>query len=274
MKKSLQKLTRTGGFSFLEVMIALVLTGIVTAAIFQTYIVQHENYMAQDDITNVQQNCRSSLAEISRHLRMAGYGLPAGVDLVEPSNSNPDTITITYRTDNCQLSLGSDMASASAAMAVDSTLSDLSCFEDGEWAYIYHPDSGGGEWFQISTVDTAGLIVTADDVLSRAYWAGSIVISMNQIKFYIDHSTDQDNPRLMMQLRGGQPQVYAENIADLQFRYRMSTGSVLDQPGLIDQITEVLISVTGQSSSTVEDVRGERRTREFSTSVSLRNNNI
>ncbi len=271
MKSFRTRLANERGFSFLEVMIALVLTGIVTAAVFQTYVVQHENYMAQDDVVNVQQNTRAAIAEMTRHLRMAGYDLPAGVDGLEPHNGNPDSVTITYRTDDCQVSLRANMASASADIVGDST-DEIGCFQEGEWAYIYHPDSGGGEWFQVLSLDTVNNEITPVDDLSRAYWDGSIVVTMNQITFYVDNTTDADNPSLMMQLRGGQPQIYAENISDLQLRYRLGTGVTLDEPVLVDQVTEVLISVTGQSSEMVEDVFGHRRERTFETSVYLRNN--
>lgn len=273
MKSLRTHLANERGFSFLEVMIALVLTAIVTTAIFQTYIVQHENYMTQDDIVNVQQNARSSLTELTRHLRMAGYDLPAGVDGIVPHNGNPDSITITYRTDDCQVSLNANMASASADIVGDSTTT-IGCFNEGEWAYIYHPDSGGGEWFQVLSIDTVNNEITPADNLTRAYWDGSIVVTMNQITFFVDETTDADNPRLMMQLRGGQPQIYAENISDLQFRYRLGTGVILDTPPLVDQVTEVLVSVTGQSSDQVEDLIGHRRERTFETSVFLRNNTI
>ncbi len=63
------------GFSLVEVMIALLLSAVVTTAAFKAYVDQHKNYLIQDDITNIQQNARASLDELSRQIRMAG--LPA-----------------------------------------------------------------------------------------------------------------------------------------------------------------------------------------------------
>jgi prepilin-type N-terminal cleavage/methylation domain-containing protein len=41
-------ISRNHGITMIEVLIALVLTGLVTAAIMNTYVTQHENYLVQD----------------------------------------------------------------------------------------------------------------------------------------------------------------------------------------------------------------------------------
>jgi prepilin-type N-terminal cleavage/methylation domain-containing protein len=255
------------GVSLLEVLIALAIMGVVTAAVMQAYVTQHENYMVQEDITDIQQNARASVDELVRNVRMAGHDIPPTLLAIAPSNTNPDTITITYTSSSCETFLRSTMASMSEALKCSL---DVACFNDLEWCYIYDPDSGGGEWFQVSKVDAANRQLDhISTPLSTLYGAGSVVKPINQIKYYIDTS-NSDHPQLMMQRRGSSPQVYAEDISDLQFQYRMKNGTIIDEPVLVDNIREVLIAVRGRSHD-VDIERDERRVREFVTSVSLRN---
>jgi len=261
------------GTTFLEVMIALAIMGVVTTAIFNLYITQHKNYMIQDDITNIQQNTRASIDELSRHIRMAGYGLPLGLPALVAANTNPDTITITYLSNGCDTYLSAPMPQPSAELKCGT---DISCFYDGQWVFIYDPDSAAGEWFEITEVQGAAYHLQHNTmVLSRAYDANALVLAMSQIKFFIDATTDPDHPNLMLQLPGQPPQVYAEDVTDLQFRYRMKNGVVLDEPIVVSDVREVLISVAGRSHTPdielAEDPEDQYRQRTFSTSVYLRN---
>ncbi len=64
---------RQTGFSILELMIALLITGIIATAAFQFYITMNQNVITQQEISEMQQICRCSLQEISKTVRMAGY---------------------------------------------------------------------------------------------------------------------------------------------------------------------------------------------------------
>ncbi len=268
MKKLFRKLKCNRGFSFLEVLIALGMMGIVTTAVFKIYINQHKNYLIQDDVTNIQQNARASIDEIARNVRMAGYDLPDGLDAITASNTNPDTITLNYRIDNCDTYLSSPMPQPSAELKC---ATDVSCFTEGDYVYIYEPDSGGGEWFEITAVQEAALHIQHNTMsLSKTYGADALVLSMHQAKFYLDMTTDPDHPTLMVKFQGEDAQIYAENIDDLQFQYVMKNGATLDVPTLVDNIREILITVRGRSD--IPDVDSqEYRNRTFSTSVNVRN---
>ena len=271
MKSVMRKLRRQKGTSLLEVLIALAITGVVTLAVFKAYVVQHRHYIVQEDVTDIQQNARAAIEEMTKHVRMAGYDLPMGLTAIEPSNTNPDTITLTYHTDACDTYLSAPMPLPSAELKCGT---DISCFYDGQWVYIYEAAVGIGEWFVISHVQAAAFHLQHNTmVLSRVYGADSDVLAMVQVKFFIDTS-DAYHPNLMVQYVGHNPQVYAMNIADLQFQYEMKNGSILDEPVLAGDIREVLISITGRSNSPdpeAPDTADVYRYRDFATSVSLRN---
>jgi hypothetical protein len=271
MLRQIRKFGSAGGFSLAEVLIALILTGVVTTALFGTYINQHKSYIVQDDITTIQQSARTSIDELTRQIRLAGYELPYGLDFMSAANTNPDTITITYKNGSCDTYLASAMPQPSAELKC---ASDVSCFQDDQWVYIFEPDSGGGEFFQITNVQQGSNHIQHNTMsLSKKYGADAILLSVVRIQFYIDHTTNPDHPNLMVKLFGQQPQVYAENISDLQFRYQLKDGSTVDVPTEASDIRQVLIAVTGRSNAPEVDKQGTSnyRSRTYSSAVSLRN---
>lgn len=90
------------GFSLIELMIALALSGIIIGAIYNLYLKQSKSYVIQDQVAEMQQNGRVAIDMIVRDIRMAGFrGNPpnAGVTTpISPTNSStaPDSITIQY----------------------------------------------------------------------------------------------------------------------------------------------------------------------------------
>jgi hypothetical protein len=270
MKRMLKKLQEHRGISLVEMLIALGLTGIVTASVLKAYITQHKNYMIQDDITTIQQNVRASVDELSRQLRMAGYALPLGLPSLEAGNTDPDTVTITYHDDGCDTYLAAAMPLPSAELKCGT---DISCFHDGQWVFIFEPDSGGGEFFEITHVQADAFHLQHNTMtLSRAYGADAVVLSLLRVQYYVDN-TDTTHPNMMMKLPGKPAQVFAENISDLQFQYKLVDGTIVDVPVAIEDVREVIITVTGRSNMADPDrAEGENyRYRTYTTSVALRN---
>jgi hypothetical protein len=259
------------GVSFIEIMVALALTGIITTAVLRLYVTQHRNYMVQDDITDIQQNVRSSIDEITRNLRMAGYEIPEAMKAIEASNTNPDTITITFHDDGCDTYLSAAMPQPSAELKCGT---ELECFYSGQWVYIYEADSAIGEWFMISHVQNdAKHLQHRTMQLTRKYGANALIFGIVRVKYFIDNTTDPEHPRLMRQLFGQTPQVFAENISDLQFKYVSKSGKIEDEPSLLDNLREVQVSVAGHSNSPEYDDLGQEtiRNRSFQTSIFMRN---
>lgn len=265
------KIRSQAGTSFLEVMIALAIMGVVTTGIFELYISQHKHYVVQDDITTIQQNVRASVDEITRHARMAGFDLPLNLDPIQAYNTDPDTIVLVYQTNDCETKLSAPMPQPSAELKC---ADDVSCFSDGDWAYIFEPDSGGGEFFEITHVQVGSKHIQHNTMpLSKVYSADAQVLMLTFVKFFVDTLSDPETPCLMMEMPGTGPQVFAENISDLQFRYRMKNGALFDVPPSIDDVREILIQVTGHSGRADYDIpSGDTlRYRTFNTSVFLRN---
>ena len=101
MKRLSGKTVSNRGISLLEALIALFLTGIVMTIVFSLYVSQHKNWNTQGEITEMQQNARASIDELTRQIRMAGHQLPLGIDGIRAYNTNPDTIIVSYSDDGC-----------------------------------------------------------------------------------------------------------------------------------------------------------------------------
>ena len=259
------------GFTFIEMIVALGVVGVVLVATFRLYIVQHSGFIIQEERTNLQQNARASIDALTRHIRMAGYDLPGGLDAIEAYDTNPDTIIVCYTSIDCQTFLSAPMPGPSSVLICGS---DVSCFQLGQWVYITDPAGGNGEWMQISEVQVGTHQLRYSQMgLSKAYGADALVTVANRIKFFVDDTTDPEHPSLMLQLHGYPAQVFAEEINDLQFRYQMKTGDVEDEPILVQNIREVLIEITGQSHLLMEvgQDNGSLHEQSYSTSVYLRN---
>jgi Tfp pilus assembly protein PilV len=272
MRKSKVKLPGASGFSIIEVLVALLLTGIVTTAAFKAYVTQHKNYLVQDDVTDIQQSARAAIGELTKQIRMAGYQLPYGLPAIIPGNTNPDTITVTYHRDGCDTWLSAAMTSTTQSLTCGAS---VACFTVGQWVYIFEPDSAKGEWFQISGVNSGAGTLQHASAFSRKYGLKSTVLSMTRVQFYVN-TADADHPKLMMKAIGQAEQVYAEDISDLQFQYRLTNGSTVDTPSQIEDVREVLISVTGRSAHKDPDrpTGDQYRYRTYTSSVSLRNLNV
>jgi len=74
MKTSYQKLQT--GFTLVELMIAVAISGIIMTAVYQMFIGQRKAYSLQNEIAEMQQNVRASEHMMTREIRMAGYKVP------------------------------------------------------------------------------------------------------------------------------------------------------------------------------------------------------
>jgi len=70
------------GFTLIEIMVSLALTGIISTVIFGTAVVQQRSFETQLTFTEAHQNARAAIDVIRSQLRNAGWGFAAGANLV------------------------------------------------------------------------------------------------------------------------------------------------------------------------------------------------
>jgi type IV pilus assembly protein PilW len=71
MRKGRQQASE--GFTLVEVLIAMLIGGVVLAAVMVSFQSQHKVYLAQDEVVTMHQNARVALDMLVRDIRMAGY---------------------------------------------------------------------------------------------------------------------------------------------------------------------------------------------------------
>jgi type IV pilus assembly protein PilW len=88
------------GFSLVELLIAIAISGIVLGAVSTLFIMQNKSYSVQEQVTEMQQNARAAMDIMTREIRMAGY---------DPSSSaNASIVTATSGSINFTQDLDGD----------------------------------------------------------------------------------------------------------------------------------------------------------------------
>jgi len=82
------------GFTLVEVLVAMLLAGIVLSSIYAAFQAQHNSYLAQEQVSEMQQNVRIGIDMLAQDIRMAGYN-PAGsaeAGFVDNDNFNSESV--------------------------------------------------------------------------------------------------------------------------------------------------------------------------------------
>jgi hypothetical protein len=94
---------------------------------------------------------------------------------------------------------------------------------------------------------------------------------MELYKYYIDNTTDSLHPKLMVVHSEPTPQVFAENIEDLQFYYSLANGVFTDTPPIGTIVREVNITLKARTDKKDLQFPGEYRRRILISNVKVRN---
>ena len=256
------------GFTLIELLIGVLMASIVTYAAMSLYITQHKQMIVQDEIADMQANTRAAAEVIANAVKKAGMNAPRS-GAIGTADTNPDSITVMYDSgelDNVQIEV--TMPTTSAELRCDGH--DLSGVSENDWIYLYDPYTDAGEFLQVTHVQYSDHLQHNTMPTTRLYPAGSKVVKMNQVKFYVDQS-NPDHPTLMIETINTAPQPFAENIIDLNFRYFLATGAVVTQTNTPELIRMVEIDVVGRTHDPDDEFFTAYRTRNFNLRVKVRN---
>lgn len=259
------------GFTIIELLIALAIAAIITGAAMSLYITENKQLMVQNSVSDTQSSLRAASSELASQIRLAGYNIPDVAMAIKASNTNPDSITIGINSGMpCgPVTLSAAMPQPSAELKV---AGDISCINDGDTLYIYDPTTKFGENFICTNVQRAAMHLQHNTTdLHESYQSGSLILKQfHTIKYYIDRST-ASHPNFMKSIDGGAASVYAENITNLNLRYVLSSGAIVDVPAMNNMVREVIISVDARTDASDNEFQTSYRTRSVTTKVKVRN---
>lgn len=86
-----------GGFSLIELLIAIAISGIVLGAVSSLFIMQNKSYSIQEQVAEMQQNARAAMDIMTREIRMAGYD-PTGLANASIVSATSNSINLTQDT--------------------------------------------------------------------------------------------------------------------------------------------------------------------------------
>ena len=235
------------GFTLIEMMSAFVILIIAMTAAYATFEFQHASFTVQNRVAETQQNLRSAMEMLSRDIMLAGYGIPAAVNLpagllpsgdntirtIDPRNSTTtaDQIVLLYTYDmDANLpptTLSANMGAYNNTISVTST----NGFANGD--YIIVTNGTSADLFQITAAitdnttlphNTSGVNALASHAAFPGYTVGATVSKARFVRYFID-TTDPAHPTLMLDkmVAGVQPQPLADDIEDMQFQYGLDT---------------------------------------------------
>ena len=90
----LRRLKDQKGMTLVELIIAGLLTLVVGGAALEFYVSQHNQWLAQTDVSDMQQNLRVLLDELTTNIRSAGYGIMTSHPRIQLTSN---TLTIYYK---------------------------------------------------------------------------------------------------------------------------------------------------------------------------------
>ncbi len=268
-----------GGFTIVEVLLATFLTSIIGIAALNFYAAEHNSLITQQNVSDMQQNLRASIDEVTRHLRNAGANLPDGIQALEMSDTNPDTLTVRYAPFGGALSVGDHTQKKQAAPIHVAKGSDLSMFEVGMKVQLWHVGSSTPEWFTITKISTNNGVGWEEihhqgQAFLEDPQVGDKILILNELKYFINNA-DTANPLFMQQRNGATPEVYADNISDFQMSFLRT---LLDTVTTLTPADTAIIGFVSMSAHTAQidhdmkDLGNDgRRHRSLNSEVTIRN---
>ncbi len=212
-----------GGFTLIEMMIAVAVAAGISAATFSVYRVQQRSYLMQEQIVDLQQNVRAFLFFIEKDLRMAGYD-PRKTSCAGFLIANPYEVVFTA-------DLGRPKGSSGAG--VDCKLTGCDNMPDGE--IIGSPCTN----CVVETIRYALKSTTAAPVSASGTNTGQVTVAGKTTSVHKTFNgttgTDPNNPA----------QDVVENVEALEFLYNLSNGTAVTVAAGTDlaRIRSVTVSV-------------------------------
>ncbi len=244
------------GFSMIELLVVLVLSSILMAAFYRAFIGQQRSSALQDQVVEMRQNIRAGLDRMTREIRMAGYGggileafgnVNSFTNIITPVNGpNHDSVTILMADEVVKLSQNAVTGSNQLVLNVSNGNELL---DTSKRKYLCL--NGQNNYF-VNTV--TGNTVTLATPLLEDHLINESVALVKAITYKILPGTTN---LVRDENAGAGPQMLAEGVEDLQLRYTVAHGSLVDAPGTPSEIRAVDVTVIARTETTDPQYAGD-----------------
>jgi len=252
------------GLTLVELLIALVLSSILIAALYRVFISQQRIYMVQDQVADIQQNVRIAIGQMTKEIRMAGYG---GNILDIFDNINGFSNIVTPANNSITILLADQVGVLKQnAMKGNNQLkvTNASIFNTDKKKYMC---LNGLNNYLIQGVITDTITLTAS--LAEDHIINEPVYLVKAITYSLGLSGGKIALR-RNENTGGGAQPLAENMESLQFTYFDSDGNMTANP---PDIRMIGVKVTVKTNMPDPDYKGKDgyRRRILSSNIKVRN---
>jgi prepilin-type N-terminal cleavage/methylation domain-containing protein len=252
------------GVTLIELLLALVLSSILTAALYHAFISQQKTYTIQDQVAEMQQNVRIALGQMTKEIRMAGYGgdmlsvfgnINGFTDIITPGSN---TITILFAD---QVGV---LKQSTAKGTNQLKVTNARVFNTDKKKYLC---LNGLNNYLVQGVTEDTIILAAP--LAEGHPINQHVYLVKAISYYLGLSGAKTVLR-RNENTGGGGQPVADDIESLEFTYFDANGNVTSNPTDIRMVTVAVTAKTNMSDPQLKGGDGYRR-RTLSSSIKVRN---
>jgi prepilin-type N-terminal cleavage/methylation domain-containing protein len=297
------------GFTLVEILVVLVIMGVVTGAVYTTFLSTQRQAYTQDEVVEVQQNLRAALDYLVKDIRMAQFMAPANntalvtvpTQLLVDDNSDGDyedtderpILSLVSATSMHGYARVTGVAVSGSDLELDVAPNTMQQFADGDVVRVFRPVdlnpvtnvylvTGAPSGDQVD-LDISGGGYTAGDVTS-----GDLLVSMPaaatdgdfplQIDYQLvdDPSTDMNMNQLQRRVldQDGNTveafQLIASNISGLALNYLDDTGNTTTDLAEVVAIELTMTARTDATRAANSNFSGPK-TRSLSTTVKIHN---
>lgn len=270
------RLKKNKGITLIELMIALMISSILIAAIYQVFISQQRSYTVQEQVVDMQQNVRVSISRMIREIRMAGFGnvsmvLPVQFTVYGQTRTfnnvlNPNIPVAGSLTIVSAIQGGATITESASSNQNQFKVSSLADFDKNKKKYI---SIGGLESHIITDIETGNKKITLNGNLIYNHDQNTPVFPIRAISYQVVQEDGNTTLKRDENIGGGRQPV-AENIENIQFEYFDENGNPTVTPANIRMVKVTVTARTGMSDSQLKGGDGYRR-RQIASNISVRN---
>jgi type IV pilus assembly protein PilW len=271
--------------TLIELLVALSVSAILVAGVYKTFISQQHTFTVQEQVVDMQQNVRLSINQLTRELRLAGFGgggadgwtatdffkhgaiYGSYTDVVNPDLGGTSVTVLEGYEPLIRTTLGVTANTKDKSIFVN----DVSSFDQPPKPKIYI-SVNGTEAHHIAAIDAGAKTITFPgwDKLVGDHQAGEPVYLIAAVTYSIG-MFDGKSCLLRDDHLGAGPQPVADNIESLQFKYFDTNGNETAVPADIRMIQVTVVAKSDQPDKDLVKTGDGLRRRTVRTNLQLRN---